>query len=1544
MGQKKYKAVIFGNKLYREVSLPETINNAVCIGTTSKCVGAAKLDRQKFNNRDFEIAVFCGEDGQWTARCESGVEFVLNGSFHRKKILLSQWQEFEVFQIDSGKIIFKLSFELDFESEHKQFDYVINCAGLTSINIGRTSECHIMIEDNLIGDGKVMLTAANNGYDVMVSNIENGVYVNGYRITEDKFKVNDYDFLMIAGYSFYIKGCEFYTHYCDQIRVSRNIGATLLKSSYALEYPKFVLNTRIRHIVPKDEIEVLPPKEKEKPKQQGIITSLLPTLLTFTACLVMRSMMGSSGWYMMVMMGAGVLTSVITLVSDIRRRKKDEVKRQESYKKYIANKENDIVKARKKEIELLNKIYRPTSESVEALRDFNGELFDRNADDEDFLTVVLGKGKLSSKQQIKSSKRESIDCDDDLMEIPDKVSKKYSKVSNVPVTVDLKKCNALGCVGASERNQNMLKQITLDIALRQFYGDVKLFYIFNDEDIENFRWVRWLNHVRNASLDVRNIVCDKESKDALFEFLYSELSARRQTKTNDQIFSEQYVVFVYDDMGIYNHPISKFIKSASEYGFTFIFFERYKERLPRGCDWVIMLESAVNKGKLINAKDSEDVSEFVYEPISDETANEVASLIAPVYVDEVSLESSLTKSITFYEMYNVYSADEFDFGKLWSRSDVTKSMAAPLGVRTGNEIVTLDLHEKYDGPHGLVAGTTGAGKSEIVQAYMLSMAVRFHPYEVGFIIIDWKGGGLSKQFANIPHNIGELTSIDGENGINRFLASLSSERENRLRKFSNCGVNHIDAYIAKYKKGEVKDPMPHIILVVDEFAQLKKEYKSFIDEIVKIAATGRSIGIHLILATQDPGSSVDDEIKVNTNFALCLRTASANDSTKVIRSPLAYEIKKEERGRAYLQVGNNEKFFLFQSAYSSASIDSSAQNDSKQFVISELSTWGKRTVVFNKDGGKKKNTDKEDDKNKQIFAVISKISDYCDAKGINQLAPICYPPLKTAIKYSDGKKYSTPFSGSLSVAVGIYDDPSTQTQDAYYLNISAGNTLVIGSQASGKTNLIQYIIRSMSEQYTPDQVNFYIMNFSSSNALSKMAAINTVGGFVHKSNDEGYKNLMKMLNSEIDRRQEIFNAVPGMCDSYKTYVEMGYKDLPMIVVIIENLAGLLEKSDDLSNELDSSNDLVYLLNSGISMGISFIVTNQTTNRIMMNYMAAFLNRIVFHCNDSSEYRSVLDNCFNMQPNNTAGRALISYKEKVLHCQMFSAFDADNIKDRESESNGTFLIDQLNSRYPDSKARAIPTVPSVVTFDFIWNNYKFGQTKKYEIPVGIDFASIEPVCIDVNTWGSFFINGAPKSPQGNKTAINIGKELQRRAETVPVEIYVIDTYERQLGALKDLPITKNYTMDPDYIVELMKYIGEEAEKRYRMKVDGNFDLLDNSPVIFVAIQNNDAIESLANDMSANDVYQSLFKRYKESKICFAFTDVENESITSFNTPDPLKILGDSQKGFSYLSLNDFRLFDPPYQEVLANRKPLVDESCFSFNGSDPIKRIKTISLS
>lgn len=1535
MKDKSYRIVIFGNEIYREISIDEAASE-LYIGTTAKCSGASKFDKTRFENKDFEIAVSKGSDGNWSAKCNESVEFALNGNFRRKKLTLNQFQNLGVYSESSNNILFNFSFEINFENEHKSYDYIINCGGLSTINIGRGSDCHINIDDDILGHGRVTLTAAPGGYNGTVNNVEYGVYINGYRITNNNFKVNDYDFLMIAGYSFYIKDCEFYTHLCREISVSENLKTVITGSCYALKYPKFVLNTRIKHIVPKNEIEVLPPKEKEKPRQQGILMSLLPTLLSFAVCMVMRSTMGGSGAYMMVMMGAGVLTSVITLISDIVRRKKEETKRQETYKKYIKGKENDIVKAREHEISLLNKIYRPTSESVYALKEFSGELFDRKVDDEDFLNVVIGKGALNSVQPIKCNKRESIDCEDQLMEVPEQISEKYSKIAGVPITVNLKKANAVGCIGFTEKNDNMLKQLTLDIALRQFYGDVKLFYIFNNDSIKRFGWVKWLNHVRNNQLGLRNIVCDDESKNVLFEFLYSELSNRSQISSSVSSFNVHYIVFVYDDMGIYNHPISKFIKDASKYGFTFIFFEGYKELLPRGCNWIISLNENANRGVLINSENSEESTDFVFEEISDATANEVASLIAPIYVDEVNLESSLTKSITFYELYNIYSADELNFRALWSKSDVTKSMAAPLGVRTGNEIVTLDLHEKYDGPHGLVAGTTGAGKSEIVQAYILSMAVRFHPYEVGFVIIDWKGGGLSKQFKNLPHNIGELTSIDGENGIDRFLKSLQSERQTRLKIFKDCEVNHIDAYISKYKKGEVKKPLPHIVLVVDEFAQLKKEYKEFITEIIKIAATGRSIGIHLILATQDPGSSVDDEIKVNTNFSLCLRTASANDSNKVIKSPLAYEIKKEERGRAYLQVGNNEKFFLFQSAYSSADIDSSIQNDSKSFVINELSTWGKKTVRFKKETIKNKDTEQKDEKNKQVFAVIDKVVEYCDTNHISKLTPICYPPLQNFLSYSDGRKYFVN-SNDIAVGVGIYDDPGNQYQGSYYLNISTGNTLVIGSQASGKTNMLQYIIRALSEQYTPQEINFYIMDFSSGAALKSFNGINTIGGFVTKNDDEGYKNLIKMLYAQIDYRQEIFNSVPGMCDSYKSYVEAGYTDLPLIVVLIENLTGLREKREEIDAD-GADADLTYLLNAGVSMGITFIVTNQDTSKLYSKYMAAFLNRVVFHCNDSSEYRNVLDKC-RVQPKNVTGRALIEYNDQIFSCQMFSAFDSDNAKDRQSES--IRVIRELNSRFPTDKAMSIPTVPNKVTFDFIWNNYKFGKTGKYEIPVGIDYGTIDPVKVDMNKIGSFFICGAPKTERGNEMMLNIAKELERRSDKLPVELYAIDSYERQLSALSDMPITKKYTLDPNYIVELMEYIGAEAEKRQNMKIENNFNLLEEASLIVVAIQNNDAIEAMGGSSAAMDAYKKLRKKCKEVKICFVFTDVENENL-AYNSPEVLKMLKEGRKGFSYISLAELKWLDVEYADKKANRKPLGENDCFGFSGANPLTRIKTIS--
>lgn len=297
-------------------------------------------------------------------------------------------------------------------------------------------------------------------------------------------------------------------------------------------------------------------------------------------------------------------------------------------------------------------------------------------------------------------------------------------------------------------------------------------------------------------------------------------------------------------------------------------------------------------------------------------------------------------------------------------------MAAPLGVNAKDEIVTLNLHEKAHGPHGLVAGTTGSGKSEILQSYILSAATIFHPYEIGFVIIDFKGGGMVNQFRDLPHLIGAITNIDG-NEVQRSLKSIKAELMKRQNLFAEAGVNHIDKYIELYKEKRVTVALPHLVIIVDEFAELKAEQPDFMKELISAARIGRSLGVHLILATQKPSGVVDGQIWSNSKFKLCLKVQSKEDSNEVLKTPLAAEIK--EPGRAYLQVGNNEIFELFQSAYSGAPATMEDTEGSKEFQISQLNFAGMRKVVYQKKKEKRKDAHNKN----QLEAIVEYIAAYC---------------------------------------------------------------------------------------------------------------------------------------------------------------------------------------------------------------------------------------------------------------------------------------------------------------------------------------------------------------------------------------------------------------------------------------------------------------------------------------------------------------------------------------------------------------------------------------
>lgn len=647
----------------------------------------------------------------------------------------------------------------------------------------------------------------------------------------------------------------------------------------------------------------------------------------------------------------------------------------------------------------------------------------------------------------------------------------------------MKKNSAVGICGKKEMNKVLFKNILIDVISRHYFGDVKLFLLI--DDVQEYSWVKRIPHIYAAN-GMRNIVFDSESRNNVFEYLYKELTIRRSMKSCAGL--PYLVVLVMNEWGIKTHPVSQFIENAKDIGVSFVFWGESKEEIPLYCGSIISIKDN-NKGELIDSHKGEEKIEFSFDSISDLEMEKISQILEPIYCEEISLESSLRKSISLFELLGIYSVDDIDLIQNWNEARVWDTMAAPIGVNSKNEIVSLNLHEKFHGPHGLVAGTTGSGKSEILQTYILSAAILFHPYEVSFVIIDFKGGGMVNQFKDLPHLIGAITNIDGRE-INRSLKSIKAELLKRQSLFAEANVNHIDKYIQLYKNGKVKIPLPHLIIIVDEFAELKAEQPEFMKELISAARIGRSLGVHLILATQKPSGQVNEQIWSNSKFRLCLKVQNKEDSNEVLKSPLAAEIK--EPGRAYLQVGNNEIFELLQSGFSGA-LEKANTSKEKSYIISQVDISGRKRIVYAK---KKANSSKSS--RTQLEAIVDYVRDTCIENGIERLQNICLPPLPSIVNIVETNK------GNGMVSIGIYDDPDSQYQGDAFINISNENYMIIGSSGTGKTNFLQVIIRQIVNCYSPKQANIYIMDFGAM-YLKNFQDLCYVGGVVTISEEEKLK-------------------------------------------------------------------------------------------------------------------------------------------------------------------------------------------------------------------------------------------------------------------------------------------------------------------------------------------------------------------------------------------------------------------------------------------------------
>lgn len=1476
-----YKIMIYGNRLYKEMKLQDELQNGFKIGTPKEC--QIRFFKERFFT-DFMIQVSLQEE-RWVLTCSDSVYLKRNGAFKEYVQYLTPGDRISVCHNQSDSELFTLEFSIDFEEQNEDYNRKIFCADRSEWTIGGEESCIICIRHPLLAGEVVSFKRNGELLEADISQTAYGIAVNGCHYHTGPVFIGDGSIFSVKGFSFYLNKGYLYTSDSFQV-VSELPMETLYTQKNHLKYPKFVRSARQRYVIPKEKIHILSPSAKPENRKKNLLLSMLPLLASMLLMVMMRMAMGGNRLFVFLCIGMGGISVVMAVVNyrhDGREYRKNSVKRENDYNRYMTEQEEKIIRLREKERRISRQKIPSIEQELKFVEDFDARLFEKLKSHEDFLWVRLGEGTVESENQVDYKMPEFREADDPLMDYPELLHHKYQYIEQMPVVLKLEKLNAVGFVGDRSKLYQMAKNLILHFCIEHYYQDVKLFLMMDEEDKPYFAWARWFENFTDTQSGMRRFMYDEDSRKRCLECLYAELSFREKEKDIKKL--PTCIVMVYRSRLLAEHPVSKYVENASNLGFCFLFFEEYEEYLNQFCEKRVFLKQNQFAGYVQDIRDGEAVSEFQFSRVAKERAEAAALKMACVYMDDVSLEAGLTKNITLFQLFGIMNVYDLELGRRWGASQIYKSMAAPLGVKSGDEIVYLDLHEKYHGPHGLVAGTTGSGKSEILQTYILSMATLFHPYEVGFIIIDFKGGGMVNQFRNLPHLNGAITNIDG-NEINRSLSAIKAELQKRQRLFAEKEVNHIDDYIRLFKEGKAQTPLPHLILIVDEFAELKSEQPEFMKELISAARIGRSLGVHLILATQKPAGVVNDQIWSNSKFKLCLKVQNKSDSNEVLKSPLAAEIR--EPGRAYLQVGNNEIFQLFQSAYSGAPIPNDMMSEQKKYRICRVALDGSRQIIY-----EQKPKDSQSSVT-QLDAIVSYIREYCEQNKIQRLPGICLPSLEELISY--GAYGYCNDSTDICVPIGVYDDPSRQLQAVMDVDFSQSNIFIVGSSQFGKTNLLQGMLRGIAENYSSDEVHVYILDYATG-ILKNFEKLMHVGGVITSSEEGKLQSFVDMMGEELESRKKLL-AEMGL-SSYAAYREGEFRELPQIIIMVDNFGALRESS----GQQDAA--LLKLAREGSAVGICMVCTAQQTGGLGFRYFSNFGKRIALYCNETGEYSALFERC-RKSLKAVPGRCLISLDKEIFEGQVYLAFPAEKEIERVNEIR-TFIAER-NSANTGKAAKKIPVIPEKLSKEDVQELMGEEWELPYYIPLGMNYETMEVDSINMEKFPFLGISGEPDSGRRGYLEFLLERMLKQNAKA-PVQIHIIDNEKQEFKTFEKQGVF--YETDYHATERVLKHLADVLQKRKEALAEGTISNLAEEPLQVLLLNSVAAYRLVSEEQGLLNQCIQMISEYHDLKISLILSDLPNENL-QFKASALARLLTNNRNLLIFRGVKRQKLIDVPLE--------------------------------
>ncbi|MCM0761238.1 MULTISPECIES: type VII secretion protein EssC [Sporomusa] len=982
-------------------------------------------------------------------------------------------------------------------------------------------------------------------------------------------------------------------------------------------------------------IEKCPPKNQQK--KQPIIFVIGPSLTMMVPMIAGVMMMGGSGASaaggLVMSVGAALIGGMWAMLN-IRHQNKEELEteaaRVHSYSAYIAKMAQQILQKIEYNRAALLRMF-PTAGDVAAFAlEGSSRLWEKSSNHEDFLAVRFGLGNIPSPNRIVVSKEQMMMAHDPLNDKVEEIRETMSTLKGVPVELSAYQNRMVGVVSRDRQRVLALGNlISTQLAGLHPYTDVRLCYVYPMREADNWHYTRWLPHVWTPDGKLRLIANDKNTVGDVMYHLSTVIRERLEREAGEEDGAKvlpHYVVVVADWSLVEDEPIAKYLMNPQpELGLSVIYLVDAIDKLPSGCTAIVQ-DDPENRGFYSTTGLFPQRENVAYDAMPLALTEQFARRLSGYQVRELNVSTAIPDILSFLDMYKTARVEELGMLHKWLENRTYESMRSMIGYKSGNQPLYLDIHEKYHGPHGLVAGTTGSGKSETLQSYILSLVVNYHPHEVAFILIDYKGGGMAQSFLGLPHLSGVITNLGG-NATNRALLSINAEIKSRQCIFNEYKVKHIDAYIELYRSGVATEPMPHLLIIADEFAELKKEQPEFVRALVSAARVGRSLGVNLILATQKPSGVVDDEIWSNTRFRLCLRVADKQDSNEMLKRPDAAFITGT--GRGYFQVGNDEIFEEFQSGWSGAAYEPHVPfTDDKNAKVELINLIGKSGVPKQKKQKKSDNIQKVT----QLDAVVKHAAQIAAENGIPGLKQIWMPPLPKAVYLEELDAIARPEGFSVLLPVGLADNPEGQNQYPCAVDfMTDGHLLVCGAGGSGKTTLLQTLVYSAVNRYSPQEINLYVADFSS-RTMAVFGSLPHVGGVMFEGDDEKIAETFELLQKTLARRKSEFSG-QGI-GSFREYVAQ-HDNCPAILLLIDNYVAFIESYEQYEDTL------AQLSREAASYGIYLVLTMNNAGELRSRIRQNFVAGIALQMPDRFEYEAVIGDRTEIIPESrTPGRGLI----------------------------------------------------------------------------------------------------------------------------------------------------------------------------------------------------------------------------------------------------------------------------------------------------------------